>query len=550
MNRRNFLKNVSASGMVLMAPLSLSSKALAATELTPVGQYFIFAHLGGGWEPTTFCNPQGNKLRSTVGAELGKNANQVRNASSPVNKFPASAIRRAQDIYAGTSSINAELKYAPYLGTFNQAGATAELDDGLANQGLTTAHIQQILSGDIVADLLTAAPSAGFAWQVTKSVVQITANAIAIIEGTVATIELGTIATDELVDRNLALNGTQMAANLFVYDAFVCLHADQMRILNGVDNRTNSHDTGTMYADTGSMSAGYPDFSALYAATQGADRPLAWMTDGRGNDEPAGLVARSSAAAANFFGILGNPTNGMVEPFASALDIAQDKRTQLQASQENLPLRTQYQSQLYLVRDQGLEFAGVAAQISDPETGSAADLIRIAAGNSGMRNHMRIGAAGFSTGMASSMQVGFGGFDTHGDHDNDHYPRIRTVLSDLHYLFQALEVYGVRQQTTIVVGSDFGRTPWYNDGDGKDHWAVTSYMLLGNGVTGGTVVNATNGLIEALNVDPVSMAPLASGGVKITATHIHAQMRKLAQIDRHPFALQFPLEAEEIPIFG
>ncbi|MFT7289731.1 MAG: hypothetical protein ACI9D8_000170, partial [Reinekea sp.] len=26
--------------------------------------------------------------------------------------------------------------------------------------------------------------------------------------------------------------------------------------------------------------------------------------------------------------------------------------------------------------------------------------------------------------------------------------------------------------------------------------------------------------------------------------------RKLAQIDSHPFALRFPLQAEEIPIFG
>ena len=239
MNRRTFLKNASASGMVLMAPLSLSlsSTASAATDLSPVGQYFVFAHLGGGWEPTTFCNPHGNKLRSTVGVELGKQASQVRNAGSPVNRFPASAIRRAQDIYAGTSSIDAELKYAPYLGTFNQAGAAGELDDDSANQGLTSVHIQQILSGELVADLLTAAPSAGFSWQGTKTVAQISVNARAIIEGTVTTIELGAIATDELVDRNLALNGTQMAANLFVYDAFVCLHADQLRVLN----RTNSH---------------------------------------------------------------------------------------------------------------------------------------------------------------------------------------------------------------------------------------------------------------------------------------------------------------------
>ena len=565
MKRRDFLKNVGASGMALVAPVGLSSKA-AAAELVPVGQYFVFVHLAGGWEPTTFCNPMSNKMRSTVGNELGVDPGSVRNAGSPVNRYPASSVRRARDVYAGTASIAEDMSYAPYLGTFNQTDADGNRDDGAANQGLTTRHIQKILSGDFdeANNTLTAEADGLFNWLVSKSAEQIQANARRILESinangnSTVTVNLNDISA-QLVDRNLdnGIAAGSASGSFFAYDAFVCLYADQLRILNGVDNRTNSHSTGTQYADTGSMAMGYPDFSALYAAVHGPDRPLAWMTDGSGNDQSAGLVARSSAADANIFDILADPTRDkdpdpaqhMTSPFRSFLDQANSARESLQAQNETLPIRRQYQDQLYLVRAQGSQFNETANVINSPEPGTKAEEVLNAA-NNGTQRHMRVGAAGFSTGMASSMQVGFGGFDTHGNHDQNHYPRIRRALVDLHFLFRALDAYGVKEQTTVVVGSDFGRTPWYNDGDGKDHWAVTSYMLMGNGVAGGTAINATNALVEAKNVNPSDLQPVASGGVRMTASHLHREMRKLAGIHNHPFALEFPVEAEDIPMFG
>lgn len=543
MNRRDFMKAVGASGMIASAPL-MSSKSFASTDLIPVGQYFVFAHLGGGWEPSTFCNPQGNRLRSVVGAELGDS--NVRNPGSPVNRYPASSIRSAADIYAGTALISADMKYAPYLGTFNRKNDT---DDGAANRGFTTLHIQRILSGSYDGiNTLTAAGS-DFVWR--ESLSNIQDNARRILEQTITVIELGGIEAEIDFNGNNDINlteGTRIPANLFVYDAFVCLYADQLRVLNGVDNRTNGHDTGTRYADTGSMSEGYPDFSALYAAVNGADRPLAWVTDGGGNDSSANLVARSGASDAGVFNILGDPRGGRVDAFESILDVAQSRRKMLQASKETLPVRRFFQDQLYLVREQGVEFTDVAREINNP-TDPLQIEVRDAA-TSSRKRHLRVGVAGFATGMASSMQVGFGGFDTHGNHDASHYPRIRDVLIDLHFLFRALQAYGIEEQTTLVVGSDFGRTPWYNMGDGKDHWAVTSYLLMGNGVSGGTAINATNGLMEAKNVNPANLAPVESGGVRMTASHVHRELRKLAGIEYHEITSEFPIDAEDLPIFG
>jgi uncharacterized protein (DUF1501 family) len=552
MNRREFLKTTGASGLALVAPLSISTKASAA-DFTPVGQYFVFAHLGGGWDPTTFCNPKGNKLRSEVNAELPTPGTRVSRGESPVNRFAASAIRRAVDVYIGEGSVTDSVTYAPYLGTFNQQAADDSIDDGTANEGIKISHVQRILAGSLTGNTITAAGS-DITWSALSPTDKdnIRVNAEAILEGTATTISLGDIRLD-LVDRDLNITNigdasASMPANLFRYDAFVCLYAHQMRVLNGVDNQTNSHDTGTRYADTGSMSMGYPDFSALYAAVKGADRPLAWMTDGRGNDETAGIVARSSASDANFFGILADPKNGMVDFVDTELEQAQALRKEIQARKDNLPLRRQLQDQLYMVRESGSEFASVASDILNPTTDAQRAVQTLA--TNGTRRHMRVGAAGFYTGMASSMQVGFGGFDTHGNHDNSHFARIRTVLEDLHFLFKALDSYGVLEQTTVIVGSDFGRTPWFNDGNGKDHWAVSSYLLFGNHVAGGTEVNATNGLVNAVDVDNSGSDIVVGGSTRMTAAHLHQQLRKKAGIEGTLEAMQFPIEVSELNMFG
>lgn len=212
-----------------------------------------------------------------------------------------------------------------------------------------------------------------------------------------------------------------------------------------------------------------------------------------------------------------------------------------------MPLRRQLQDQLYLVRERGGEFASVADGLNNPQT-PAEQAILARAANSGRRRHMRVGVAGFREGMASSMQVGFGGFDTHGNHDASHWNRINEVLIDLHFLFDAIDAYGIEDKVTVIVGSDFGRTPWYNDGNGKDHHNVCSYMLFGADVAGGTQINATNALVETRLVNPnLTVNP---NGLLMTASHLHLAIRQKAGLMQNETAMKFPVDAETIDIFG
>ncbi len=55
--------------------------------------------------------------------------------------------------------------------------------------------------------------------------------------------------------------------------------------------------------------------------------------------------------------------------------------------------------------------------------------------------------------------------------------------------------------TLVVVVSEMGRTPLYNTEGGKDHWPVTSAMVLGAGVDGTRTVQATDDRMDAQPVD-------------------------------------------------
>ena len=69
------------------------------------------------------------------------------------------------------------------------------------------------------------------------------------------------------------------------------------------------------------------------------------------------------------------------------------------------------------------------------------------------------------------------------------------------------------ETTTVLVISEMGRTPAYNGTLGKDHWPVTSAMLVGAGVAGGQVVGATDDALSSVPVDFTSGAATDSGAV-------------------------------------
>ena len=125
-------------------------------------------------------------------------------------------------------------------------------------------------------------------------------------------------------------------------------------------------------------------------------------------------------------------------------------------------------------------------------------------------------------------------WDTHYDLVEQSY-HFELLFSGLIDLLEQLETrhdpLGVPliDKTTIVVLSEMGRHPKLNYIGGKDHWPVTSLMMIG-GVKGGRTIGAFTDEVISSPINPQS-GELFDKGEKLIAKHIGSTLLALADID-------------------
>ena len=86
-----------------------------------------------------------------------------------------------------------------------------------------------------------------------------------------------------------------------------------------------------------------------------------------------------------------------------------------------------------------------------------------------------------------------------------------------------------------------GRTPSYNQGNGKDHWSIGSIMFLGPGIRGNRVIGATDEKQFHVPLNPQLLAGDKDKGIRVRPEHIHEALRQYAGIADHPLSKKFPL---------
>src|SRR5262249_33943857 len=156
-----------------------------------------------------------------------------------------------------------------------------------------------------------------------------------------------------------------------------------------------------------------------------------------------------------------------------------------------------------------------------------------------------IALASFKAGVCVSANLDIGQFDSHANNDNDQMKLIPEFLAGIAYLMRRAGELKIREQLVVVAQSEMGRTPNYNNGNGKDHWSIGSMMFLGRGIKGNRVFGATDEKQFAVPIDSQTLALDKEKGIRVRPEHIHEALREHAGIANHALSKKFPLGVKD-----
>ena len=323
---------------------------------------------------------------------------------------------------------------------------------------------------------------------------------------------------------------------------FFTRFADKLLVLNGVDTSTNNHSIGRRHVWTGRQDATHPHWAALAAGSLGPGQPLAFIGEAS-QVATEGVVARSRVSGNGVLGLLskpnevapGNPENLTTyhhEPTLEMIDDWRATRLSRMQEQQNLPHIAGSIDKVVTARSGSNELALLESYL--PELS-----------NNEIERQIQIAIAAYKAGIAVSASFGMNGFDTHENNDSNQNQMRAALLGHVTFFMDEAERQGVQDMVVVTVGSDFGRTPEYNGRNGKNHWPITSMLLMGWGIEGNRTVGATDSGQNALRVDPDTLA-LANDGIKLRPAHVHAALRELAGVSAELDA-RYPLGVDPLP---
>ena len=316
-------------------------------------------------------------------------------------------------------------------------------------------------------------------------------------------------------------------------------HFDIMLVINGINSRTNAHGAGRLFNHTGLTKNGAPHLSALHAYAQNKGLAMPLMV--YGDSTTANLVAPTKLSRDIF---------QIVEPNIRTPGQA----TQWLANDDLAALKALQAERATGLKDSKLQLAKQQQQVNEyydsvfAETAGFKNFSPLYLGlNEGeylKDNHtdaIKFALTAFATGLGVSADVSIGGFDTHDDHDVRGTKALDDLTNAASMLWHYAEQLGISDRLVVSIASDFGRTPCYNEGRGKDHWAYGSTILMQkNAPWANRVIGKTTELHKALKINPRTLQ-VDSNGIELEPTHIHQNLRQYLGIETNTAAVRFQL---------
>jgi len=348
---------------------------------------------------------------------------------------------------------------------------------------------------------------------------------------------------------------TQTAGNIqyapFANNAhFFEKYYQDMMVINGIDAQTNAHNAGDTHFWSGRISAGYPTLTSLYSHANAPDLAVSYINNG-GYSETAGIIRSNRMGNADPLQNILNPNshndygrnNLHTDNWALITAARENRNNRLLAKDGITPLqqasRLNYQSalnnsdilQLYA---ENLKSAGEFE--AQQEQGEFTSNINLQA---------QLAVIAMYSGVSSAADLYISGFDTHTNHDSSHQDLLPMLFEGVDKLWDYAEQYNIADRLVVVIGSEFGRTPYYNDDNGKDHWPIGSSIIMEKNV------NWTNRMVGATDeghftkkINPTTLQVDETGGSIIYPKDVMSSLRKYLAIDQHATSLVYPLKED------
>jgi hypothetical protein len=323
-------------------------------------------------------------------------------------------------------------------------------------------------------------------------------------------------------------------------EAFFTKYGSELLTVNGLDYSVNNHDPGHRYMATGKLdSLLYPTFAALVAACKGQEQPMAFLTFGNysatGNLVPMTRIPYLWPLRR----VIGADYSGGNEAFPYHEDFVHDRVEQ--ALQEQLQARSSMPQLPRVERAQNMLYG---AQLSSKALKRIRPYIPETEHPDRLPRQIDVALAGFKAGICTSANLDMGQFDSHDSNDPDQLRLIPEFLAGIDYAMEKAETLAIRDKLVVIIQSEMGRTPWYNQTGGKDHWSVGSIMFMGHGIRGNRVIGATDDGQRLMPINPETLDIDEQSGIRVRPEHIHLALREHAGIDNHPFARRFEMDVE------
>ena len=316
-------------------------------------------------------------------------------------------------------------------------------------------------------------------------------------------------------------------------------HYKDMLVINGVDMQTNSHTTGVLHNWSGRNSEGFPTLTAMFAANNAPEQPLSYINFG-------GFAQTANLIRFNRFQNIGDLTDLLEPEYQCCPNDNDEERPPLKRSQEierirdlrkqktrrmleqiDLLGRDKYNLQAFndalSFKDNLKEFKSYLPKSEELEGNISVSTDTM----SNLRDQIKLTAAAFQSGLTSAADLYIGGFDTHSTHDSLHEPLLAFATDAIQLFWQIAEEKGIADRVTLVIGSDFGRTPHYNGTNGKDHWPIGSIVIMEkNAPWANQIIGNTDEGHNAQKINPDTLKTDEKNGTIIYPKHVHKALRR------------------------